>query len=115
MAGNSLKSLILSFVLINYIQWLFIIFGIMTLAWAAVLLWYLPNAPNTARFLTEKERVQAVNRIRSNQTGMKDNHFQWKQVWEAMTDIKVWLLVLFQLANAIPNGAFTTVCLAIIP
>lgn len=81
----------------------------MTLAWAAVLLWYLPDAPTTAKFLNESERIRAVDRIRSNQTGMKDNRFKWKQALEAMTDIKVWLLVLFQLANSIPNGAFTTV------
>ncbi|KEF61881.1 uncharacterized protein A1O9_03453 [Exophiala aquamarina CBS 119918] len=89
-------------------RWLFIIFGVMTLAWAAVLLWLLPDTPTTARFLTENERVRAVDRIRSNQTGMKDNQFKWKQVWEAMTDIKVWLLVIFMLATSIPNGAFTT-------
>lgn len=81
----------------------------MTLAWAAVLLWLLPDTPTTARFLTKNERIMAVDRIRSNQTGMKDNQFKWKQVLEAMTDIKVWLLVLFMLANSIPNGAFTTV------
>jgi len=82
----------------------------MTLAWSAVLLWRLPDAPSTARFLTENERIMAVDRVRSNQTGMKDNQFKWKQVWEAMTDIKIWLLVVFMLANSISNGAITTVC-----
>ncbi|KIV90724.1 hypothetical protein PV10_05350 [Exophiala mesophila] len=89
-------------------RWLFIIFGIVTMAWAGVLLWYLPDTPSTARFLTESERVQAVDRIRSNQTGLKENTFVWRQAIEAMTDLKVWLLVLFMLANSIPNGAFTT-------
>lgn len=99
----------MEFLLIKHHQWLFIIFGIVTLAWAGVLLWYLPDTPSTARFLTESERVKAVDRIRSNQTGLKESKFVWKQAIEAMTDLKVWLLVLFMLANSIPNGAFTTV------
>ena len=89
-------------------KWLFIIFGILTLAWAGVLLWFLPDTPATARFLTPSQREHAVNRIRSNKTGMKSNHFIWKQALEALTDVKVWLIVLYQLANCIPNGAYTT-------
>lgn len=73
----------------------------------------LPDTPAKARFLSPEQRVQAVDRIRSNETGMKDNHFKWDQVWEAMTDIKVWLLVLYQLANSIPNGALTSVCIVL--
>ena len=89
-------------------QWLFIIFGIMTLLWAGVLLWFLPDTPSTARWLTPEEREKAVDRIRSNQTGVKNNTFKWDQAFEALTDIKVWLIVLYQLANSIPNGAYTT-------
>lgn len=89
-------------------RWLYIIFGIVTLLWAAVLFWFLPDTPQTARFLTPEQREKAVDRIRDNQTGMKDNHWKWGQAFEAMTDIKVWLIVLYQLANSIPNGAITT-------
>lgn len=89
-------------------RWLYIIFGIVTLLWAGVLLWFLPDTPQTARFLSPEQREKAVDRIRDNQTGMKDNHWKWGQAFEAMTDIKVWLIVLYQLANSIPNGAITT-------
>lgn len=80
----------------------------MTLFWAGVLLWFLPDTPSTARWLTPEQREKAVDRIRSNQTGIKNNTFKWDQAFEALTDIKVWLLVLYQLANSIPNGAYTT-------
>lgn len=89
-------------------KWLFIIFGILTFTWGIVLVFFLPNTPSTARWLTPAQREQAVDRIRSNQTGMKSNQFKWDQAIEALTDIKVWLLVLYQLANSIPNGAYTT-------
>lgn len=81
----------------------------MTLVWAGVLLLLLPDTPSTARWLSPEQRDLAVDRIRSNQTGMKNNQYKWKQVWEALTDIKVWLLVLYMLSNSIPNGAYTTV------
>lgn len=87
----------------------------MTLTWGGVLLLLLPDTPSTARWLTTEQRELAVDRIRSNQTGMKDNHYKWGQVWEALTDIKVWLLVLYTLANSIPNGGYTTVSLCETP
>ena len=89
-------------------RWLFIIFGIVTLLWAVVLLWFLPDSPSTARFLSLDERTKAVDRVRENQTGLKSNTWKWEQAFEAMTDIRVWLVVLYQFANAIPNGAITS-------
>ena len=32
---------------------------------------------------------------------------------EVITDVKIWLLILYQLTFSIPNGAFTTVSLLI--
>ena len=87
----------------------------MTLAWGVVLFFFLPDTPSNARFLSQEERVKAVDRVRSNQMGIKDNHFKWHQVREVLTDAKIWLLVLFQLTFSIPNGAFTTVSLGILP
>ncbi|KAL6244912.1 hypothetical protein RBB50_008440 [Rhinocladiella similis] len=88
-------------------RWGFIIFGLVTLAWAIVLLIFLPDTPMKARFLSPEQKVKAVNRVRSNHTGIKDNHFKWQHVREALLDIKIWLLVIYQLSFSIPNGAFT--------
>lgn len=89
-------------------RWLFVIFGVITLLWAGVLLWFLPDEPAKTRWLTEEQRKQAVDRIRTNQTGTKNNVWKWDQAFEALTDVRVWLLVLYQFANSIPNGAITT-------
>ncbi|KAM5343629.1 hypothetical protein ACJ41O_012166 [Fusarium nematophilum] len=93
---------------LNPWRWLFIIFGLITFIWAIVLVFFLPDTPEKARFLNEQQRTEAVDRIRSNQTGMKDNHFKWAQVREAVTDPNVLLLMLYQLTFSIPNGAHTT-------
>ncbi|KAF9889034.1 hypothetical protein FE257_008011 [Aspergillus nanangensis] len=89
-------------------KWLFIIYGLITSVWAAVLVFFLPDSPMSARFLKKGERINAVERLRANQTGVKNNKIQWNQVWEALTDYKIWILFLYQLANCIPNGGFTT-------
>ncbi|KPM45168.1 hypothetical protein AK830_g1341 [Neonectria ditissima] len=89
-------------------RWLFIIFGLITLAWAVILILFLPDTPQKARFLSQEQRNDAIDRVRSNQTGIKDNRFKWDQVREVVTDRNVLLLMLFQLVFSIPNGAFTT-------
>jgi MFS transporter, ACS family, allantoate permease len=91
------------------LQWLFIIFGLITLVWAIVLAIFLPDTPDNARFLDQQQRIDAVDRIRSNQTGMKNNSFKWEQVREVIKDPNVLLLMVFQIAFSIPNGAHTTV------
>ncbi|KAF4338412.1 allantoate permease [Fusarium beomiforme] len=89
-------------------RWLFIIFGLITLVWGIVLAIFLPDTPNNARFLSEQQRIDAIDRIRSNQTGLKDNRFKWEQVLEVITDPNVLLLMIFQFSFSIPNGAITT-------
>ncbi|KAK0389114.1 hypothetical protein NLU13_2689 [Sarocladium strictum] len=89
-------------------KWLFLIYAILTIVWAVVLGFFLPDSPKNARFLDDKQREGAIERIKVNQTGAVNHTIRWDQVWEALTDYKIWLLVLFQLANNIPNGAITT-------
>ena len=40
---------------------------------------YFPDSPQTAWFLTPEERVMAVKRIRSNQSGVENKHFKREQ------------------------------------
>ncbi|KAH6975159.1 major facilitator superfamily domain-containing protein [Ilyonectria sp. MPI-CAGE-AT-0026] len=93
---------------LNPWRWLFIIFGVITLVWAVVLIIFLPDTPEKARFLNEEQRIEAINRIRSNHTGMKNNTFKWEHVREVLTDRNVLLLMVFQFTFSIPNGAYTT-------
>ncbi|KAF7719350.1 Uncharacterized protein PECH_006366 [Penicillium ucsense] len=89
-------------------QWLFIIFGLATLAWGLLMLLRLPDSPTNATFLTEEERAIAIERMRANKTGFKNTHIDRSQIAEAFTDVKTWLLAILILASNIPNGGFTT-------
>jgi len=74
-------------------QWMFIFFGIFTVCLGIGLYWLLPDSPVSARWLSERERLIAVERLKSNKTGVKNNHHKWTQVKEALLDPKVWMLV----------------------
>lgn len=70
-------------------------------------LFVMPDNQLNARFLTPKERLMAVERIRINQQGVGNKHFKWYQFKEAMTDPMVWAFVFYSLVADIPNGGIT--------
>jgi MFS transporter, ACS family, allantoate permease len=74
-------------------QWMFIFFGIFTVIFGFGLWWLLPDSPMSARWLNDRERLIAVERLKSNKTGIKNTHHKWPQVKEAISDPKVWMLV----------------------
>ncbi|KKY17689.1 putative allantoate permease [Phaeomoniella chlamydospora] len=87
---------------------LFIIWGAITTAWGCILLFTLPGSPLTTKFLKEHERVLVVDRIKENGTGVENKHFKKDQFFEAMLDIKTWLLFLFAVTSNSPNGGLTS-------
>ncbi|OQD79239.1 hypothetical protein PENANT_c057G09410 [Penicillium antarcticum] len=89
-------------------QWLFIIFGLVTFLWGILMLFRLPDSPTTASFLSEEEKLIAVERLKANQTGYKTSNINGAQILEAFIDPKTWLLGVLILASNIPNGGFTT-------
>lgn len=51
------------------------------------LLWdFLPDSPLNARFLKERERLIALERLRDNWAGAKSTEFRWPQVRQAVID-----------------------------
>ncbi|GAW25287.1 putative MFS allantoate transporter [Rosellinia necatrix] len=67
----------------------------------------MPDSQLNARFLTEHERLMAVERIRINQQGVGNKHFKWYQCKEALTDPMVWAFALYSLIASIPNGGIS--------
>lgn len=55
-------------------QSFFWICGAMTFVYALIVLWLLPDSPVKAKFINEREKAIAIDRVRANQTGksMKD-------------------------------------------
>lgn len=89
-------------------MYVFIIFGAFSIAVGLIAVVILPDLPSTAKFLNERERAIAVERVAINRQGIKNNHFKWDQVWQAMRDPKTWLLFIMAVGAQVPNAAITS-------
>ncbi|KAF1969488.1 allantoin permease [Bimuria novae-zelandiae CBS 107.79] len=85
-------------------QLIFLVIGVINFVWAWVFLWVMPDSPSTAKFLSHKQRIVAIDRIASNMIGVKTKQFQWHQAIEAVLDVKVHCLVLIALCCGVING-----------
>jgi len=66
--------------------------GIVTATFGVLLFFFMPDNPLKARFLSPKERILAIERIRMNQQGVGNRHFKKYQFIEALKDPLVSLL-----------------------
>lgn len=57
-------------------QLLFLVIGLFTALVGALFLYVMPDNQLNAKFLTEKEKVLAIERIRVNQQGVGNKHFK---------------------------------------
>lgn len=88
-------------------QLLFLVIGLFTAFIGCIFLYVMPDNQLNARFLTEKEKVLAIERIRINQQGVGNKHFKFYQMKEALTDPMVWAFVFYSLVADIPNGGIS--------
>ncbi|KAK7756210.1 hypothetical protein SLS62_001803 [Diatrype stigma] len=66
--------------------------GSVTCLWAVVIWFCLPDSPSNAYFLSHRERLIAVKRVASNETGIKNKTFNRDQVIRGITDPKTILI-----------------------
>lgn len=64
----------------------YIILGVITIAFGLLWLVIVPEQPNTARFLNADDRKIATERLRSTHQGVVNREWNWKQFREAFTD-----------------------------
>lgn len=84
-------------------QIIFIFVGLVTVLTAPVVYWKMDNNVETARFLTPEERLQGIERLRSNNTGLVSNTFSWAQVYDTFVDPKTYMW--FSMALLLNVGA----------
>jgi len=81
-----------------------IITGLITLVTSVLFWFFFPDSPTTAYFLTLEERALAVQRIKSNQSGVENKHWKREQFIETLQDPKVWVMALFTAIANIVNS-----------
>jgi MFS family permease len=89
-------------------MYVFLIFGSMSLVAGLATLWFLPDSPSTARFLSQRERAVAVERVAANRQGVKNHNFKVDQAWQTVADPKTWILFILAVSAQVPNAAITS-------
>lgn len=89
-------------------QILFVLLGLITVVTGAGYLYYMPDNQTNAKFLSRREKLIAVERIRGNFQGIGSRTWKWSQFREAFMDPRTYLYVLYSLLMNIPNGGITT-------
>ncbi|KAI7302355.1 major facilitator superfamily transporter [Hortaea werneckii] len=88
-------------------QIMFLVVGLVTCLVGGLSFLLLPDNPMRSR-LTHEEKVWAIERLRSNQTGVENKHFKPAQVVECFLDPQTWLLSLITISSNVPNGAVSS-------
>lgn len=95
-------------------QWklLYLILGALAVSNGLIVIFFLPDSPNTARFLSEEEKIAALERVRLDQAGTHNKKIKRYQIVEAFKDVRQWIMFVIILCVGIPNGglsAFTNI------
>ncbi|KAL7423586.1 hypothetical protein Q5752_001166 [Cryptotrichosporon argae] len=93
---------------LHYYQILWIFLGSITFLWSIVVALYFPESPANNNFLTEDEKLIAVERLRANQQGTKSYDFKLKQALGTFLDIKTYIWVGLLTLISIPSGGIST-------
>jgi len=88
-------------------QGLFVLYGGLTLFTGIVVLLFLPASPTDAKWLTNQEKVMALERVRSNKTGTEVWKFNAAQLKEALLDVRFYMVFLLLASGGVANGGVT--------
>ncbi|KAI0391489.1 MFS general substrate transporter [Xylariaceae sp. FL0594] len=89
-------------------QIIFLFCGTLTVLFGAVFLLAMPDSPMEAKYLTEREQLIAVQRLRANQMGVASRRWRWDHVLETFLDMKTWLWFFIITSISIASGGIGT-------
>ena len=90
-------------------KYIFLALGGFTVLYGVIMFFVLPDSIADAKWLSQREKVVAVERLRDEKLGIENKHWKWEQAKEAVLDKKNWILWLFFIAVNIPNGGLISV------
>ncbi|KAI8801780.1 major facilitator superfamily domain-containing protein [Cladochytrium replicatum] len=88
-------------------RWVFLIEGLPTILFGVATWWVLPDFPSTAKFLSERQRKIANERLRRENVDPDEVDFSWQQFTTTVSDVKVWIWMLLYLSQLIPLYSFS--------
>lgn len=87
---------------------IFLLIGSITILWAVVVYFFLPNNPLETNRLTAREKYIIIQRKAADNTGIEAKTIKTEQIWEAFSDPKTWFIWFAIMALQVPNGGLTT-------
>ncbi|WWD22552.1 hypothetical protein CI109_107045 [Kwoniella shandongensis] len=81
-----------------------LITGILTLIVGICFWFFIPDSPMKARFLTQEEKIIAIERLRGESTGVENKTWKREQFIEALTDWKAWAFAIYAASNNVANS-----------
>lgn len=73
---------------------MFVTLGCVTIIIGLCVVFFLPDTPMKAHWLSDTEKVALLDHVSVNQTGMRDTHFKIEEIVEALLDPQIYLLFL---------------------
>ncbi|OWT36143.1 hypothetical protein C362_06177 [Cryptococcus neoformans Bt1] len=89
-------------------QWLHITIALISLVSATLIYIFLPDSPTKARWASEHEKKLLVERVRSNNQGLKQKHWNSGQALEAFIDPFTYCLFFLCFFNCLVVGGINT-------
>ncbi|KAL1876344.1 hypothetical protein VTK73DRAFT_9587 [Phialemonium thermophilum] len=89
-------------------QIIFLFCGCLTVAFSVVMFLFMPDSPMQAKFLSNEDKLIAIERLRMNQMGIGSGVWKWGHVLECFVDPKTWIWFCAIFVISIPSGGIST-------
>ncbi|KAF4466353.1 allantoate permease [Fusarium albosuccineum] len=89
-------------------QIIFLFFGAITVGVSFLMFFWMPDSPTEAKFLSDEDKVIAIERLRNNQMGVMSREWRFPHVVETLTDLKTWFWVGMMFCISIPSNGIST-------
>lgn len=73
---------------------MFVVLGCLTVAIGFGTIFFIPDTPMQARWLSDTEKIALLKHVSVNMTGIQNRKFRPKQILEALLDVQLCLMVL---------------------
>ncbi|KAK3688937.1 allantoate permease [Podospora appendiculata] len=87
---------------------MFLVLGCVTVLVGLLTVFFLPDTPMKARWLSDGEKVALLKHVSVNQTGIENKKFRPTEIVEALLDPQIYLLVVSVVLLSIGSGVITT-------
>lgn len=82
-------------------KYIFITYGCLAFLWSFVILFFLPDSPQRAKFLTEQEKKFYREDMKTSDVEKK---WDWEQAKSCLLDVNFWLVLIGMCLSVLPNS-----------